>query len=59
MQTDNVGASFALTPEQPFVRRKVSRATWTGLAISLFAMVVIRQVLVFFAPEITFGSAGT
>src|SRR5207249_9647100 len=32
-------------------------ATWAGLAISLFAMVVIRQVLVFFAPEITFASA--
>jgi uncharacterized protein len=57
MQTDIVGASFALTPEQPSVRRKVSSATWAGLAISLFAMVAIRQVLVFFAPEITFGSA--
>src|SRR5207249_9759866 len=32
-------------------------ATWAGLAISLFAMLVIRQVLVFFAPEITFASA--
>lgn len=57
MQTDNVGASFALTPEQPSVPAKVSRATWAGLAISLFAMVVIRQVFVFFAPEITFGAA--
>ena len=57
MQTDNVGAPFALTPGQPSGRRKVSRATWAGLAISLFAMVVIRQVLVFFAPEITFASA--
>jgi membrane protease YdiL (CAAX protease family) len=57
MQTDNIGAFFALTPEQPSVRRKVSSATWAGLAISLFAMVVIRQVVVFFAPEITFGSA--
>ena len=57
MQTDNVGASFALTPEQPSFPTKVSRATWAGLAISLFAMVVIRQVLMFFAPEVTFGSA--
>src|SRR5215471_5211202 len=57
MQTDNIGASFALTPEQPSVRKKISSATWAGLAISLFAMVVIRQVLVFLAPEITFGSA--
>ena len=57
MQTDNVGASFALTPEQPSFPAKVSRATWAGLAISLFAMVVIRQVFVFLAPEITFASA--
>jgi hypothetical protein len=57
MQTDNVGASFALTPEEPSFPTKVSPATWAGLTISLFAMVVIRQVLVFFAPEITFGSA--
>jgi len=57
MQTDNIGASFALTPEQPSVRKKISSATWAGLAISLFAMVVIRQAVVFFAPEITFGSA--
>jgi membrane protease YdiL (CAAX protease family) len=57
MQTDNIGASFALTPEQPSLPRKVSRATWAGLFISLFAMVVIRQVFVSFAPEITFTSA--
>jgi membrane protease YdiL (CAAX protease family) len=57
MQTDNIGASFALTPEQPSVGRKVSGATWAGLAISLFAMVAIRQAVVFFAPESTFGSA--
>jgi len=57
MQTDNTGAPFALTPEQPSVPTKVSPATWTGLAISLFAMVVIRQVFVFFVPEITFASA--
>src|SRR6266481_9172580 len=57
MQTDNVGASFALTPEQPSFPAKVSCATWAGLAISLFAMLVIRQVFVFFAPEITFASA--
>jgi uncharacterized protein len=56
MQTNEIGAPFALTPEQPFPT-KVSRATWAGLAISLFAMVVIRQAFVFFAPEITFGAA--
>src|SRR6201993_2540098 len=57
MQTDNVSASFALTPEQPSVPVKVSRATWAGLAISLFAMVAIRQLFVFFVPETTFGAA--
>ena len=43
MQTDNVGASFALMPEQPSLPTKVSPATWAGLAIALFAMVAIRQ----------------
>src|SRR5919106_106185 len=57
MQTDNIGAAFALTPEQSSLPVKVSRATWAGLAISLFAMVVIRQAFVFFVPEITFASA--
>jgi uncharacterized protein len=57
MQTDNIGAAFALTPEQSSVPTKVSRATWAGLVISLFAMVLIRQAFVFFAPEITFASA--
>jgi CAAX protease family protein len=57
METQNVGAAFALTPEQPSGPTKVSRATWAGLAISLFAMVAIRQVFVFFVPETTFVSA--
>jgi CAAX protease family protein len=57
MQTDKTSATFALTPEQPSVPTKVSRATWAGLAISLFAMVAIRQVFVFFVPETTFASA--
>lgn len=57
METDNIGASFALTPEQPSLPVKISRATWAGLAISLFAMVAIRQVFVFFVPEATFASA--
>src|SRR6266699_2439105 len=57
METDNVGAPFGLTSNQSSVSKKVSRATWAGLFISLFAMVVIRQVFVFFVPEITFASA--
>jgi membrane protease YdiL (CAAX protease family) len=57
METQNVGAAFPLAPEHPSVPTKVSRATWAGLAISLFAMVAIRQVFVFFVPETTFASA--
>jgi CAAX protease family protein len=57
MQTDNVSASFPLPPEQLSIPTKASRATWAGLAISLFAMVAIRQVFVFFVPETTFASA--
>lgn len=57
METQNFDAAFALTPEQPSLPRKVSRATWAGLAISLFAMVAIRQAFVFFVPETTFASA--
>jgi uncharacterized protein len=57
MQTDNVSASLVLTPEQPSLPTKASPATWAGLAISLFAMVAIRQVFVFFVPETTFASA--
>jgi len=57
METDNVGAPFALSSNQSSVSTKVSRATWAGLSISLFAMVAIRQVFVFFVPEITFASA--
>jgi membrane protease YdiL (CAAX protease family) len=56
MQRDNVSASFALTPEQPTLPLKVSRATWIGLAISLFGMLVIRQVVAFLIPGTTFAS---
>jgi hypothetical protein len=33
------------------------RATWVGLAISLFAMLVTRQVVAFLIPGTTFASA--
>jgi CAAX protease family protein len=57
METDSVGAPFGLTSNRSSVSPKVSRATWAGLAISLFAMVGIRQVFVVFVPETTFASA--
>jgi membrane protease YdiL (CAAX protease family) len=57
METNNLAAQFPFASNQPSIPTKVSRATWAGLAISLFAMVVIRQVFVFFVPETTFASA--
>ena len=43
---------IAVNTESP---AKVSRATWIGLFLSLFAMLVIRYAFVFFGPEITFA----
>ena len=57
METNNFAARFVVAANQPSVPAKVSRATWVGVAIALFAMVVIRQMFVFFVPEITFASA--
>ena len=57
METNNLAAQFPFASNQPSVPTKVSRATWAGLAIALFAMVAIRQVFVFFIPETTFASA--
>src|SRR5439155_21452153 len=56
METDNIGAPFFLMNNQASVAR-ISRATWAGLFLSLFAMVVIRHAFAFFVPEITFASA--
>jgi membrane protease YdiL (CAAX protease family) len=56
MEADNIGARFSLMTERP-VAAKNTRATWLGLFLSLFAMVVIRQAFVFFVPEITFTAA--
>jgi membrane protease YdiL (CAAX protease family) len=57
METENLSAPFAFTPNRPLVPMKTSRATWAGLFISLFAMVVIRQAFVFLVPEMTFAAA--
>src|SRR5213596_3235746 len=56
METDNIGARLSLMSNRPSVAR-ISRATWAGLFLSLFAMVVIRYAFVFFVPEITLMSA--
>lgn len=57
MQTDNHGAAFTLSSDAASAAAKTSRATWAGLFLALFAMVVIRQAFVFFVPETTFASA--
>src|SRR5881396_373230 len=54
MATNNIGAPFSLMTDQPSIP-KISRATWIGLFLSLFAMLVIRYAFVFFVPEITFA----
>ena len=43
METNNLAAQFPFASDQSSVPTKVSRATWAGLAIALFAMVAIRQ----------------
>jgi len=56
MTNDIRAASLVMTNDQALAT-KVSPATWIGLFLSLFAMVIIRHAFVFFVPEITFVSA--
>ena len=53
----NLATQLPFASNQPSLSTKVSRATWVGLAIALFAMLAIRQVIAFFVPETTFASA--
>ena len=58
METENLGASFALHAQPArWFPRKLRAPRGLDSFVSLFAMVVIRQVFVFFVPEITFASA--
>jgi uncharacterized protein len=57
METKNIGVQFFLMTNKPGAARKVSRSTWIGLFLALFAMVAIRYVVMSFAYEITFGWA--
>jgi membrane protease YdiL (CAAX protease family) len=43
--------------KQGSVTTKIPSATWAGLLLALFAMVVIRHAFVLLVPEITFASA--
>jgi membrane protease YdiL (CAAX protease family) len=57
METNNIRAASLVITNEPMVAKKVSPATWIGLVISLFAMLVIRYAFEFFVPETTFTSA--
>ena len=57
MQTNYNRAHSAFTSGKTASPTKVSPATWVGLFLSLFAMVVIRHALVFFVRETTFPLA--
>src|SRR6266496_5992411 len=57
MERDNIEASSFLMTDKPSIAGNVSRATWVGLFLALFAMVLIRHAFVFFVPEITVASA--
>ncbi len=57
METNNIRAAALVMTNSHAVAKKVSPATWAGLFLSLFAMVVIRHAFVFFVPEITFAAA--
>jgi len=57
MERDNIEASSFLMTDKLSIAGNVSRATWEGLFLALFAMVLIRHAFVFFVPEITVASA--
>jgi uncharacterized protein len=57
MERDNIEASSFLIIDKPSMAGNISRATWVGLFLALFAMVLIRHAFVFFVPEITVASA--
>ena len=52
MERDNIEASSILMTDKLSIAGNVSRATWEGLFLALFAMVLIRRAFVLFVPEI-------
>ena len=57
MEINDTGAQLRIVPAKSSGPAKVSRATWTGLFISLFAFLLIRQAILYFAPTLTTSSA--
>jgi membrane protease YdiL (CAAX protease family) len=56
METNNIRAASLVMTNEHTAAKKVPGATWIGLFISLFAMLLIRYAFVFSVPEMTFAS---
>ncbi len=54
---DTDSNQLPITPNELSIPRKVSSATWIGLFISLFGMLIIRQAISYFWPTLTFTAA--
>ena len=54
---DTDSNQLPITPNELSIPRKVSSATWIGLFISLFGMLIIRQAIWYFWPTLTFTAA--
>jgi len=57
METDNIGAQSFLMTEGSAMAKRISRATWVGLFLSLFVMLLVRQSVSYFWPTLTFTAA--
>src|SRR5213595_372831 len=57
METDNIGAQSFLMTEGSAMAKRISRATWLGLCLSLFVMLLVRQSVSYFWPTLTFTAA--
>ncbi|PYJ54171.1 MAG: hypothetical protein DME83_00425 [Verrucomicrobia bacterium] len=57
METDNIGAQSFLLTEGSAMAKRISRATWVGLFLSLFVMLLVRQSVSYFWPTLTFTAA--
>ena len=57
METDNIGAQSFLMTEGSAMAKRISRATWVGLFLSLFVMLLVRQAVSYFWPPLTFTAA--
>src|SRR5437879_7512612 len=57
METDNIGAQSFLMSGGSAMAKRISRATWVGLFLSLFVMLLVRQSVSYFWPTLTFTAA--